>query len=149
MRWMRGLALGAMIVSASPALSYEGLRDVHVLKVAADEPGAFCADFLLSKRQAALSLEQSSRVTQEQYLQQFEFLPCYVQGTARLGGGLVQCRRERHHHDGGRRGDLSRVRGLRANIRRALRQGYSNSGGRCSSRGGDSVKQRGRLELPA
>jgi hypothetical protein len=90
MRWMRGLALGAMIVSASPALSYEGLRDVHVLKVAADEPGAFCADFLLSKRQAALSLEQSSRVTQEQYLQQFEFLPCYVQGTARLGGGLVQ-----------------------------------------------------------
>lgn len=84
-----GLALGAMLACASPAAALEGLSDVHVRKVGADEAGAFCADFLLSNRAAALSLEQSARVTQEQYLQQFDFLPCYVQGTARLDDAPV------------------------------------------------------------
>lgn len=74
---------------AAPAFSFDGLRDVHVTKVASDEPGAFCADFLLSNRQAASSLKQATRVTEEQYLHQFEFLPCYVRGTAQLGGDPV------------------------------------------------------------
>lgn len=84
------MALGALVVSAAPAAAFEGLRDVRVLKVAADEAGAFCAGFLLSNRAAALSLRQSNRITQEQYLHQFDFLPCYVQGTAHLGSAPVQ-----------------------------------------------------------
>ena len=90
MRWMRSMALAALVVAAAPAAAFEGLRDVQVVKVADDEAGAFCAGFLLSNRAAALSLQQSNRITQEQYLQQFDFLPCYVQGTARLGSDRVQ-----------------------------------------------------------
>jgi hypothetical protein len=90
MRWIYAAALEAIVACASPAASFEGLRDIHVIKVASDEPGAFCADFLLSKRQATVALEQAARITQEQYLQQFAFLPCYVQGTAQLGGDPVE-----------------------------------------------------------
>jgi len=90
MRWMRSLALAAALAAPSPAAALEGVRDVHVIAVGADTPDAFCADFLLSNRQAAQALQQSRRVTPEQYLQQFDFLPCYVRGTARLAGDPVR-----------------------------------------------------------
>ena len=89
-RWMGGPALAAVLAAASPAAALDGVNGVHVIEVGADEAGAFCADFLLSSRQAALALEQSRRITQEQYLQQFDFLPCYVRGIARLAGDLVR-----------------------------------------------------------
>jgi hypothetical protein len=89
MRWICAAALGATVACAGPAAALEGLREIHVTEVAADVAGAFCADFLLSNRQAAATLGQATRITQEQYLQQFEFLPCYVRGTARLGGDPV------------------------------------------------------------
>ena len=90
MRWMCTVALGGIVACAAPAFSFEGLRDVHVTNVAADAPAAFCADFLLSNAQAAAALKRAARITQEQYLQQFHFLPCYVRGTAQLGGDPVQ-----------------------------------------------------------
>ena len=83
------LALSVMLLLGAPAAALDGLRDVHVQRVGADEPNAFCADFLLSNRQAAAALQQAARITREQYLQQFEFLPCYVRGTAELGGDPV------------------------------------------------------------
>jgi hypothetical protein len=89
MRWMRSVALAAAIAAASPAAAFDRVHDVHVLEVGADEANAFCADFLLSNRQATLALKQSRRITTEQYLEQFDFLPCYVQGTARLGDAPV------------------------------------------------------------
>jgi hypothetical protein len=89
MRWICIAVMGGMMACAAPAFSFDGLRDIHVIKVASDEPGAFCADFLLSNRQAAATLRQATRITAEQYLQQFAFLPCYVQGTARLGDEAV------------------------------------------------------------
>jgi hypothetical protein len=90
MRWIGGPALAAMLAAPAPAAALEGALDVHVLEVGADEAGAFCADFLLSNREAARALKQSRRITQEQYLQEFDFLPCYVRGTALLAGDVVR-----------------------------------------------------------
>lgn len=83
------LALSVMLLLGAPAAALDGLRDVHVQRVGADEPNAFCAGFLLSNGQAARALQQSVQITREQYLQRFQFLPCYVQGTAQLGADPV------------------------------------------------------------
>lgn len=90
---MRGIQhsfLVGVLVSSFPVAAFDGLSVVQVVEAGSDQPAAFCADFNLSGREAASVLRKSKKITSQEYLEEYLFLPCYVKGTARLGHDLVE-----------------------------------------------------------
>jgi hypothetical protein len=54
-----------------------------------DEMNAFCKDFSLTTRQAETFFEKSKQIDIKTFHDQYDYLPCYVTGTAVLEGN--QC----------------------------------------------------------
>jgi hypothetical protein len=88
-----GLAMVGLLATVLPtrlALALDGLRDVQVTKVASDDAASFCADFRLDRAQALSALKSSTVISRDRYLSQYDFLPCYVEGTARRHGARIR-----------------------------------------------------------
>ena len=72
-------------LASAEAFGLSDLHDVRVTKSATDDASAFCNDFRLNAREAKRALRSSHEVTAEAYTHDFEFLPCFVVGTGRIG----------------------------------------------------------------
>jgi hypothetical protein len=69
--------------TAAPASAIPDLQGIRVVRAASDDPSAFCADFRLTDRQAAHALTRARKISRQDYLERFDFLPCFVEGTLR------------------------------------------------------------------
>ena len=66
------------------------VSDVHVLQARSSEQGAFCADFRLTDAAAADSLHNAREISKQQYDQDYDYLPCWVSGTAKAGDRAIE-----------------------------------------------------------
>ena len=66
------------------------LTAVQVLETGSDEPTAFCKDFELTDSDAMLFFKKSHSISITQLHDDYEYLPCYVRGTATLDGSICK-----------------------------------------------------------
>lgn len=59
-----------------------GFANAHVSAIGSDSPNEFCSDFRLSDEQVLEFLGRSREVTIEEFHNEYDYLPCYVRGTA-------------------------------------------------------------------
>ena len=86
-----GWLVAIVLICTSQALVYAAdMNKVRVVQTGSDQPKAFCAEFHLSQIEAAEILRKSRLITAVEYLQDFEFLPCFVKGLAFLGREEVE-----------------------------------------------------------
>ena len=76
--------------SLQRALALPGLDHVNVLTAGTDQAHSFCADFRLTEAQATSALHEARTITKGNYLDRFDWLPCFVRGTARASGKTVE-----------------------------------------------------------
>lgn len=72
------------------ALNTKHITAVNVLETGSDEPNAFCKDFKLTVRDAVQYFKKSRTITITQLHDNYEYLPCYVRGTATLDGSICK-----------------------------------------------------------
>ena len=80
------ILIGCAAPRPSAASLHVSLEDVRVTARGADTPGAFCADFTLDAAQAREFLSAARILNERELHDNFDYLPCYVQGTGRRDG---------------------------------------------------------------
>ena len=84
------LAVAMLIASTQDATALSDVHAVAVLSSGADETDAFCVDFNLTPAQAFRALRNSRLIAGDVFLHAYEWLPCFVRGTARIAGVNVR-----------------------------------------------------------
>jgi hypothetical protein len=82
--------LCAVLIGCSGAAPTETLTEIKITGRGADANGEFCSDFTLNEAQARQFFERAKVVDASQLHDQFDLLPCYVQGTGKLQGAAAE-----------------------------------------------------------
>jgi hypothetical protein len=85
-RFLPGSFISLLITGyiSTPAVAISDLQGIQVVGAKSDDPAAFCADFNLTNREASRALKKAQEINKHDYLEHFDFLPCFVTGTGRL-----------------------------------------------------------------
>jgi hypothetical protein len=94
-QWTRVAVFGLLAIICLPlspreAAALDDLRAVAIVASGSDEADAFCSDFTLTPVEAMRALRAAKRVTKPAYLDAYDWLPCYVRGTAVIAGAGIQ-----------------------------------------------------------
>ena len=78
------MALGMVgCAVSSPTKPVTEFSNILIQRVGMDQGGEFCKDFTLTHEQVGQYFKQAQEVTFKQFHDQYDYLPCFVEGTLR------------------------------------------------------------------
>jgi hypothetical protein len=83
-------AFGMLLAGCSSTPPPPVLASVVVVEHGSDAGGDFCRDFRLSREQVASYFHRAQEIDERTQHDRYDYLPCYVHGTATIGGQVVQ-----------------------------------------------------------